>query len=129
MFASVIPFTGCGGGGEGGMHGRGNGVCGRRDGHCSGRYTFYRNTFLLNIMQSFQNEVATNCQCCMHPIYKNYLFPNVIEHIMLAMVLWISSEGSNGWPFLLRNCSARAMASSWILSSSDCLPKPKSLIL
>ena len=35
----------------GGVHGRG--VCGRRDGHCSGRYASYWNAFLLNTI-SFQ---------------------------------------------------------------------------
>ena len=31
---------------EGGVHGKGN-MCGRRDGHCSGRYVSYWNAFLL----------------------------------------------------------------------------------
>ena len=37
----------------GGMHGQG-GVCGRRDGHCSGRYTSYWNAFLFNFLVTYQ---------------------------------------------------------------------------
>ena len=32
----------------GGVHGKGGGVRGRRDGHCSGRYASYWNAFLLD---------------------------------------------------------------------------------
>ena len=48
---------------------------------------------------------------------------------MLDTVLIISFIGSNGCPFLQWNCSTRVLASSWILSSSDCFPNPKSLML
>ena len=57
------------------------------------------------------------------------LLPKVMEQIILDTALTISASGSNGWPFLLRNCSTRASASSWILLSIERFPKPKSLML
>ena len=46
---------------KGGMHGSGGGgVCGRKDGHCSGRYASYWNAFLFkfNMTLTANMEIA-----------------------------------------------------------------------
>ena len=51
---------------QGGMHGRGScltgGVCGRRDGHCSGRHASYWNAFLS--FMKLQNMSEIYCYFC-----------------------------------------------------------------
>ena len=72
-----------------------------------------------------------NSKCVSLGIYSItflYLLPNAIEQMILDIDLVMSSCGSKAVFRFWRNISTSNLASSCILSSMECFPRPKSLI-